>query len=385
MQRFTRIAATLLVLAVFIVPGVFANEGITYPRPGYLVQEHPPALTAHDGGTLAGQAEDVRTGYAAAYGADAPARWVIDHHRNLVGIEARIRIAADPNTPDVLESLELDVDTVVGNVQADVMNRGAAYAFLVGCDDGVLWGLFGCGITEQEEDEGASQDGSSSSGDSGSSSGGSGTSSGSTSETGDTPVASTDFWGRTDWSEACDHFLRRSVGGPDDDRMLVLIEPTERVWFARHMVNGNWVAGRHVELLHHPVEGDINVCQREVTDQDSQRSSVAERDTTEGASVTRGSDDDSLDPPPPPSEERACVLHIGWYRGGMDEARKDRYEGFGSWNTGRTVWTSDRDRPTYCDTAPRANDYPDYRRWETSDGGTTWQHRVWRTPLVASA
>ena len=133
-----------LVVAAFLVSPVLAGP-LPLPRPGYPVLEEPPSQTAHDGQTLAGQAPEVQASYASVHGGLAAGQWVSDHHRALVRLEARIRIESDPNAPVILESQGLVAETAPGLIADGVVARGATYEFLIGCDDGSLWGQFGCG------------------------------------------------------------------------------------------------------------------------------------------------------------------------------------------------------------------------------------------------
>ena len=137
------VAAFVAVFAVFLM-AVF-TRGDAPARPGYEITEYPETLTAVDGQTLGSQTLETQTLFYNVFDGSADAEWVFQHHKDLVRNEAYWRISADLNAVEVLTRLGVSADTVAGWIVEDVVSRNSTYAFLIGCDDAVLWGIWYCG------------------------------------------------------------------------------------------------------------------------------------------------------------------------------------------------------------------------------------------------
>ena len=346
--------ALAALLGVVFALTATAQAETMLPRPGYSVLEHPPALTAHDGQTLGNQPDAARTAYDRAYGGGADAQWVYDHHVAIVAIEAAVRIESDPNAPVILDGQVLTVEAAPRLIAAGVVARGQTYAYLIGCDNGSLWGMFGCGGVYATEPAQGGQPGSSVSKTPRSTSG-------SVTRTGDgptpTPTATptpkpvvpvvspvvTPAPDDTDlnaaWTSACDAFQRYEATPVPDGREEIgdrwvesLFHPTDRTRYPCDRDEELPVREREVtvevEVKDEVVEGDAAATRDTSVIENSQSSSVVERGAVavrDGTPVTIT----TKDPPPlPPPSEPPCkavyrVFHAAHVTGLADGAKAD--------------------------------------------------------------
>ena len=177
--RSISLPAPLRVLMLLILVSALA---LTTLAPA-LADMHPAAT---DGQRLEDQSADVQSAYRAVYGADAEAKWIEEHNKDLhyyhrIVAVAKARIAAsmdmdmgmgmdsdmdmdmdmdsdmdsdmDMDTDsdmDMDQDMDQDMDMTMGlpyRIAADVIGRGTEKEFLAGTDAGVLYGI---GISEDE-------------------------------------------------------------------------------------------------------------------------------------------------------------------------------------------------------------------------------------------
>ena len=179
MLRSISLPAPLRVLMLLILVSALA---LTTLAPA-LADMHPAAT---DGQRLEDQSAGVQSAYRAVYGADAEAKWIEEHNKDLhyyhrIVAVAKARIAAsmdmdmgmgmgmdsdmdmdmdmdsDMDTDSDMDmdmdqdmDMDMDMDMTMGlpyRIAADVIGRGTEKEFLAGTDAGVLYGI---GISEDE-------------------------------------------------------------------------------------------------------------------------------------------------------------------------------------------------------------------------------------------
>ena len=179
--RSISLPAPLRVLMLLILVSALA---LTTLAPA-LADMHPAAT---DGQRLEDQSADVQSAYRAVYGADAEAKWIEEHNKDLhyyhrIVAVAKARIAASMDMDmgmgmdsdmdmgtwirtwtrtwtwirtwtdsdmDMDMDMDQDMDMTMGlpyRIAADVIGRGTEKEFLAGTDAGVLYGI---GISEDE-------------------------------------------------------------------------------------------------------------------------------------------------------------------------------------------------------------------------------------------
>ena len=153
--RSISLPAPLRVLMLLILVSALA---LTTLAPA-LADMHPAAT---DGQRLEDQSADVQSAYRAVYGADAEAKWIEEHNKDLhyyhrIVAVAKARIAASMGMGMGMDSdmdsdsdMDQDMDMTMGlpyRIAADVIGRGTEKEFLAGTDAGVLYGI---GISEDE-------------------------------------------------------------------------------------------------------------------------------------------------------------------------------------------------------------------------------------------
>ena len=147
MLRSISLPAPLRVLMLLILVSALA---LTILAPA-LADMHPAAT---DGQRLEDQSADVQSAYRAVYGADAEAKWIEEHNKDLhyyhrIVAVAKARIAASMDM-DMDSDMDQDMGMTMGlpyRIAADVIGRGTEKEFLAGTDAGVLYGI---GISEDE-------------------------------------------------------------------------------------------------------------------------------------------------------------------------------------------------------------------------------------------